>query len=128
MSKDWFSDIVSFHKAIGQYPEPFKPQIPTQQVESLRVELVREEILELFTAQAKEDLVKVADGIVDSIVVLIGTAVAYGIDIRPIWDEVHTTNMAKLRGPMREDGKQLKPKGWKPPDIASEIERQQTIA
>lgn len=41
-----------------------------------------------------------------------------GIDLRPFFDEVHRTNMLKAGGPVREDGKKLKPPGWKPPRIA----------
>ena len=48
----------------------------------------------------------------------------YGIDIRPIWDEVHRTNMAKEGGGSRTDGKIMKPAGWQPPDIAGLLARQ----
>lgn len=41
-----------------------------------------------------------------------------GLDLFPFYEEVHKTNMAKLGGPKREDGKQLKPPGWQPPRIA----------
>ncbi len=34
------------------------------------------------------------------------------------WDEVHRSNMAKVGGPIRGDGKRLKPEGWTPPDVA----------
>ena len=40
-----------------------------------------------------------------------------GVDIRPFFREVHRTNMWKLKGPKREDGKQLKPADWKPPRL-----------
>ncbi len=40
-----------------------------------------------------------------------------GVDLKPFFKEVHRTNMNKLQGPKREDGKQLKPAGWKPPRI-----------
>lgn len=39
------------------------------------------------------------------------------INLGPFFREVHRTNMHKLKGPKREDGKQLKPEGWKPPRI-----------
>lgn len=126
MSKDWFSDIVSFHKGAGQIPEQFKPHIVSASTEKLRRTLVEEEVHELFEAMYGMQLDKIADGIVDSIVVLIGTAVAYGIDIRPIWDEIHKTNMAKFRGgSIREDGKVLKPPDWQPPDVLRLIKEQQ---
>jgi predicted HAD superfamily Cof-like phosphohydrolase len=40
-----------------------------------------------------------------------------GVDLYPFYQEVHKTNMAKLGGPKRADGKQLKPPGWSPPRI-----------
>ena len=76
-----------------------------------------EEVGELLDALGQEDLVGIADGVVDSLVVILGTATTYGIDIRPIWDAVHKANMLKANGPMREDGKRLKPEGWTHPDI-----------
>jgi predicted HAD superfamily Cof-like phosphohydrolase len=46
------------------------------------------------------------------------TAAHLGVDVRPFFDEVHRSNMAKLGGPVRDDGKIQKPEGWRPPDIA----------
>lgn len=46
-----------------------------------------------------------------------------GIDLRPFYEEVHRTNMWKLKGPKREDGKQLKPPDWKPPRIEAMYNR-----
>lgn len=45
-----------------------------------------------------------------------------GVDLRPFFREVHRTNMHKLKGPKREDGKQLKPPDWQPPRIAEMYE------
>lgn len=47
-----------------------------------------------------------------------------GIDLRPVWSEVHAANMRKTTGPVREDGKRLKPEGWQPPDIAGVLRAQ----
>lgn len=38
------------------------------------------------------------------------------VDLEPFWLEVVRANMAKVGGPIREDGKRLKPAGWTPPD------------
>jgi Phosphoribosyl-ATP pyrophosphohydrolase len=46
-----------------------------------------------------------------------------GVDLKPFFLEVHRTNMNKLRGPKREDGKQLKPSDWKPPRIEAMYNR-----
>jgi len=126
MSKDWYQDIVDFHEQVMEDDFPKKPYIPSAELKELKGTLIIEEISETLDAMGKGDLVELADGIVDSIVVLLGAAVTYGIDIRPIWDEVHRTNMLKKGGKRRKDGKLLKPEGWKPPAVAELIKEQQT--
>lgn len=43
---------------------------------------------------------------------------AWNIPLRPFWDEVQRANMDKVGGAVREDGKRLKPPGWRPPNHA----------
>ena len=64
---------------------------------------------------------KVADGIVDSIYVLIGTGGEMGLDLAEVWRRVHAANMAKEGGGKRADGKVLKPEGWVAPDVEGAI-------
>ena len=70
------------------------------------------------------NITEIADGIADLIYVLLGTAIEYGININPIWDEVQRTNMLKEGGGIRPDGKILKPEGWLSPDIAGILKQQ----
>lgn len=125
MSNDWYKDVKDFHEKVIEDKFETAPHITDKEHQLLRLELITEEICETFKSICADDLVGIADGIVDSIVVLLGTAVTYGIDIRPIWDEVHKTNMAKVGGKKREDGKMLKPDGWKAPSISDLILSQQ---
>ena len=87
--------------------------------------LIREEVIvELLPAMEKDDMIEIADAIADSIYVLIGASLEYGIPLHKVWNEVQRTNMAKVdpsTGAVRKraDGKILKPPGWMPPDIAS---------
>lgn len=84
----------------------------------LREALIKEECAELIHAIEDNDLDKIADGVADVIVVVLGTAVSYGIPVDTVWDEVMRTNMEKTTGPKDpKTGKRLKPLGWKPPDI-----------
>ncbi len=69
-------------------------------------------------------LVEAIDGLCDSNYVNFGTAVVLGVDLQPFYDEVHRSNMAKEGGPMRADGKVLKPEGWQPPRIAEILHAQ----
>lgn len=125
MSKDWYQDIVDYHEEVMYDKFSESPSIPSESYKNLRATLIIEEIKETMHAITDNSLVELADGIADSIVVLLGTAVTYGIDMRPIWDIVHESNMAKKGGKMRIDGKLLKPDGWVGPNIADEIVRQQ---
>ena len=112
----WQQDVAGFHRAMGLSVSN-APKVMDCKTTSLRISLVLEETKELVTALMDNDTIKIADGIVDSIYVILGTAVSAGINISPIWDEIHKTNMAKSGGAVRKDGKRLKPEGWKPPEI-----------
>jgi len=133
MSKDWQKDIIEFQTKMGQECHT-KPTLPTKKSLELRYRLIDEEVnkellpaLKLYSEVGYEPLCEadVADGIVDSIYVLIGCAVSFGIDLGPIWNEVHRSNMLKAGGPRDSNGKILKPEGWKHPDIAKLIEEQE---
>lgn len=117
----YFDDVKEFHEAlevpIGKVPV----QALSEEREYLRVRLMAEEFEELLRAIADEDLVEIADGCADMVVVVLGTAAEFGIPFDRVWAEVHRSNMAKLGGPRREDGKVLKPPDWTPPDIRGAI-------
>ena len=123
MSKDWYQDIVDLHKQWGQ-PIGEKPKGVDAETALLRIALIREETQETILAILNKDLPKIADGIGDSIVVLLGTAVVFGLDMRPIWNEIQRTNLQKTGNEVRGDGKVLKPAGWQPPDIERLLEEQ----
>jgi predicted HAD superfamily Cof-like phosphohydrolase len=116
----YFSDVKDFHvffeRRVGEYPE-----LPDAADMELRLLLIWEEYDELRLAHEAADIVEVADAIADLIYVACGMAVAYGIPLDAVWDEVHGSNMRKVddngRPIFREDGKVLKPAGWKGPDI-----------
>ena len=113
---DMQADVLEFCERFGHYVGE-APGVPPWDTVKLRHRLVYEETTETLDAIVTEDVEGVADGIVDSIYVLLGTAVSYGIDIAPIWRAVHAANMAKVGGATRADGKILKPEGWQPPNI-----------
>lgn len=85
-------------------------------------EMLRAKADEVRCVTAEPDLVEAVDGMCDTLVVVYGTAVAFGVDLEPFFDEVNRTNMAKVSGPVRADGKRLKPPGWKPPRIREMLE------
>lgn len=112
-------DVEDFHRALN-IPVADTPAIRRPE---LRAELIREEAAETVEAIERGDLVEAIDGLCDLLCVVYGAAAEFGVDLAPFWDEVHRTNMAKVGGPVRADGKRLKPQGWTPPDIAGLLER-----
>jgi predicted HAD superfamily Cof-like phosphohydrolase len=72
---------------------------------------------EMFETRGPVDIVEAADGCCDSHVVISGTALELGIPEDAVYEEVHRSNMAKAGGPVRPDGKRLKPEGWEPPNV-----------
>jgi predicted HAD superfamily Cof-like phosphohydrolase len=69
-------------------------------------------------------LPELAKELADLDYVVAGVRVAFGIEGAPVAALVHASNMAKLAGPRRADGKILKPLGWQAPDIVGELRRQ----
>lgn len=122
--KEALSDVRKMMKDFGQRYR-LKPSVKVSTEEKkLRVALIQEETKELLEAIGQNKLDKIADGIADAIVVILGTAVTYGIPIDTVWDEVMETNMTKTRGPVDPiTGKKLKPPGWMPPDIKSLLKK-----
>lgn len=117
---DWVGDVMAFHRKFG-CATYIEPGAPPPNVQELRKKLMREELNETEVAMEAGNLEGVADGLADLIYVAIGTALAYGIDLRPVWNEVQRANMAKEGGGRREDGKILKPEGWVAPDIKTAL-------
>lgn len=121
---NWVNDMIDFETNVMKSKHPTTPTFPDEQTKDLRIKLLNEEMKETIDAMNNYDMEEIADGIVDSIVILIGTALTYGINILPVWDEVYRTNMAKAGGKLREDGKLLKPEGWQPPNIKKILKEQ----
>lgn len=108
--------VREFNEAIGVAVRD-TPGLPVLSDRMLAATLIHEEAEELVTALEEGDLIEIADGIADVLVVALGAAARCGIDVLPIFEEVHKTNMAKVNGPIRADGKRQKPPGWKPPEV-----------
>ena len=139
-------DVRQFMAIAGQ-AIPERPQWPDQETMDLRVRLESEEFTErmealgyginlfvnrvdipnisqsIFRAVVPAQIVKrnlpaSADGAIDLIYVLIGSLLAMGIDMWPLWAEVQRANMAWSMGSC------WKPEGWQPPDIEGLLRKQ----
>lgn len=121
--KQAIADVRAFHKACD-VPSPAVTGFPSKDRVDLRLRLIDEERSELENSIIAKDIEGVADAIADSIYVLVGTALEFGIPLDRVWAEVQRANMRKVdpetgKVRRREDGKILKPDGWVGPDIAA---------
>lgn len=107
--------VYEFHRACN-LRRPHYPCVDWNDVRGLRFDLMEEELMEFKGAAEEEDLLGCIDALCDLLYVTYGAAVAMGIDLEPFYEEVQRANMEKTNGPKREDGKQLKPEGWQPPN------------
>jgi len=94
----------------------------------LRLALIKEELGELKEAMLENDIVETADAIADILYVVYGAAVAFGIDIDEVFDEVHSSNMSKLdedgKAIFDEMGKVMKGPDYFPPNVAQVLLQQ----
>ncbi len=95
-----------------------------EETKQLRIRLIQEEFDELKEAMASGNLAAVAKEMADLLYVTYGTAVSYGIDMEPVFQEVHRSNLSKVGGYKRADGKWVKPPTYSPADIESVVEGQ----
>jgi predicted HAD superfamily Cof-like phosphohydrolase len=110
------SMVEAFHRMFDIVVNPV-PTVADGSTRRLRVQLIQEEFDELKEALAAEDLSSIAKEMADLLYVVYGTAVSYGIDMEPVFREVHRSNMTKVGGYKREDGKWVKPATYSPARI-----------
>ncbi|HKY72374.1 MAG TPA: MazG nucleotide pyrophosphohydrolase domain-containing protein [Nitrospira sp.] len=102
-----------------------RPGLVDHQTRVLRERLIHEEFEELKEAMGKEELPAIAKELADLLYVVYGTAVSYGIDMGPVFREVHRSNMSKIGGYKRDDGKWMKPPSYSPAAIEPILATQQ---
>jgi predicted HAD superfamily Cof-like phosphohydrolase len=119
--------VEAFHRMFDIVAHQ-KPTVVDDRTRALRERLIQEEFEELKEAMAKNDLACIAKEMADLLYVVYGTAVSYGIDMDPVFREVHRSNMSKVGGYKREDGKWVKPASYSPaaiePLLAEQVTKQ----
>ncbi|MFH1745435.1 MAG: nucleoside triphosphate pyrophosphohydrolase family protein [Planctomycetota bacterium] len=88
-----------------------------------RARLIFTEAGEFIEAADTSDVVEMVDALADLLVVVYGAAVEMGVDLEPVFAEVHRSNMSK-NGGIDPGGKILKGPGFSPPDIVGELRKQ----
>lgn len=117
-----FEDQATFMRACGQtVGKRDKAQF------ELYKNLICEEVEELLQACDAKDPVEMFDALLDIIVVCIGAGHSAGFPMEVGWDTVHLSNLRKIdpatgQVQRREDGKILKPAGWRAPDLKKVLE------
>ena len=105
--------VEEFHRKFEIVVQP-TPADPTDETKQLRIRLIQEEFDELKESMANGNLAAVAKEMADLLYVVYGTAVSYGIDMKPVFQEVHRSNLSKVGGYKRADGKWVKPPTYSP--------------
>ena len=87
-----------------------------------RLAFIQEELDETIKAHAEQNKEELVDGLIDIVVVALGTLDAFGVDSEKAWNEVLKANLQKEVGEKKERPNPLglpdliKPEGWKGPD------------
>lgn len=105
--------VKEFHQKYGA-PAAAVPRMPTVKDRMRRARLILTEAAEFIEAADKDDFVGTVDALADILVVTYGTAVEMGVDLEPVFAEIHRSNMSKDGG-MDVGGKILKGSGFRPP-------------
>jgi len=115
--------VQEFHQRFGVFIRS-SPGLVDERTRGIRIRLIREELGEFEKSANEGNLVKIADALADLLYVVYGTGNSYGIDLEPIFDEVHASNMTKGDPDLRVlNGKIQKAKNFRPPDLQPILER-----
>lgn len=127
--KRQLEQVMDFHNVFGCHAEDRPTAELPPEATQIRAGLMQEELDEYREAVAAGDLTRVADALSDLLYVVLGTYIAHGLQdhAAALFDEVHRSNMEKLgddgRPILRQDGKILKPPGWRPPALEAILQR-----
>ena len=128
MKKNTLEQVQEFHETYG-LPVLNSPDISDEKTNTLRINLLAEELEELKEALQQGDMVETLDALIDLQYVLDGAFLSFGMQAlkEQAFNEVHRSNMSKLGEdgkPIRRDsdGKVLKGPNYFRPDIAQFLE------
>ena len=120
---DMWEQMITFHVKYGIEPTNKPHQLPDD-VARFRIAFLEEELSEFKLAIESGDLAEQIDGLVDLVVVAMGTAHLAGFDWPKHWQEVYEANMRKIRASNASDSRSkrkhsldiVKPDGWGSPN------------
>ena len=103
-----FEKVGVFMKTFGQEIKT-KPSLSSDKINTLRINLIEEELKELKHAIENKDLKETIDALTDILYVTYGAGHAFGVNLDKCFEEVQKSNMSKLG----EDGKPIYDKNGK---------------
>ena len=116
-----FEKVGLFMKTFGQEVKTISG-LSSEKINSLRINLILEELDELKKAISDNDILEVADALTDILYVTYGAGHAFGIDLDKCFNEVQASNMSKLgkdKKPIyNEHGKVMKGPDYFKPDLS----------
>lgn len=114
--------VADFHRKYD-LPVATRPTMPSPKDRMRRARLIVGEAAEFLEAADQGDFVEMIDALADILVVTYGTAVEMGVDLEPVFAEVHRSNMSK-NGGRDPGGKVLKGPAFSPPDLVTVLRQQ----
>ena len=116
-----FEKVEVFMKTFGQEVKN-KASFSTDKINSLRFDLIKEELEELKVALENKDILEVADALTDILYVTYGAGHAFGINLDKCFNEVQKSNMSKLdrnnKPIFNENGKVMKGPNYFKPNLS----------
>ena len=119
-----FEKVGVFMKTFGQEVKS-KPSLSSDKINTLRVNLIEEEVNELKDAIKNKDLKETIDALTDILYVAYGAGHAFGVNLDKCFEEVQKSNMSKLgkdgKPIYNEFGKVMKGPDYFKPDLSKFI-------
>ena len=120
-----FEKVGLFMTTFGQEVKT-KPGLSSEKINSLRINLIEEELEEFKEAIKNKDLKEAIDALTDILYVTYGAGHAFGVNLDECFDEVQRSNMSKLNEDGKpiynEDGKVMKGPNYFKPNLSKFIE------
>ena len=107
-------------KTFGQEVK-VKAGMSTEKINTLRINLIKEELDELKKAVDDKDILEIADALTDILYVTYGAGHSFGIDLDKCFEEVQNSNMSKSgkdgKPIYNEQGKVMKGSNYYKPNL-----------